>query len=130
MVNIGALHQASFNPLDRGNLNQILGRSAEQGGLDAWFQSPRSGKFESNAPALNKAIADIHWMFQSPRSGKFESNTLFLPRKRLHENVFQSPRSGKFESNGMEFNTPYRADEGFNPLDRGNLNQIRTLGER
>ena len=100
MVNIGALHQASFNPLDRGNLNQILGRSAEQGGLDAWFQSPRSGKFksnsingfkrtlnrdalfqsprsgkfESNAPALNKAIADIHWMFQAPRSGKFESN--------------------------------------------------------
>ena len=45
---------ASFNPLDRGNLNQILGRSAEQGGLDTWFQSPKSGKFESND--ANKAL--------------------------------------------------------------------------
>ena len=43
------VHVKSFNPLDRGNLNQIL--------KEMWrwicgiykFQSPRSGKFESNS---------------------------------------------------------------------------------
>ena len=39
-------------------------------------------------------------MFQSPRSGKFESNAFLLKAKRATEITrFQSPRSGKFESN-------------------------------
>ena len=41
--------------------------------------------------------------FQSPRSGKFESNELV--RRGLRGGggmMFQSPRSGKFESNGKE----------------------------
>ena len=36
--------------------------------------------------------------FQSPRSGKFESNTMVYTRTE-EEILFQSPRSGKFESN-------------------------------
>ena len=42
-----------FNPLDRGNLNQI--EESLKAGLEAMdrgFQSPRSGKFESNASAV------------------------------------------------------------------------------
>ena len=40
-------------------------------------------------------------LFQSPRSGKFESNQQLLPHlERLDAQLkFQSPRSGKFESN-------------------------------
>ena len=69
--------QNRFNPLDRGNLNQIskgepLIRLIKASG----FQSPRSGKFESN-------YADKEY-------------DVFLPDSK-----------------------------GFNPLDRGNLNQIR-----
>ena len=86
----------SFNPLDRGNLNQIV----EHGGIleiGIKFQSPRSGKFESNIEMdirkllipggfnpldrgnLNQMVlSQILWLmessFQSPRSGKFESN--------------------------------------------------------
>ena len=93
----------SFNPLDRGNLNQInncLILSMNQ----AMFQSPRSGKFESNqrievAPIR---IPDVN-MFQSPRSGKFESNLVLTTSQ---------------QSAGMR--------PCFNPLDRGNLNQIKT----
>ena len=64
----------SFNPLDRGNLNQIVKHfRTEYFGRDL-FQSPRSGKFESNFEyESNDEINDV---FQSPRSGKFESNSL------------------------------------------------------
>ena len=34
-----------FNPLDRGNSNQILGDDATAALLPNAFQSPRSGKF-------------------------------------------------------------------------------------
>ena len=40
------------------------------------FQSPRSGKFESNN--MLEIILGFIFLFQSPRSGKFESNaTMF-----------------------------------------------------
>ena len=66
----------------------------------AMFQSPRSGKFESNqrievAPIR---IPDVN-MFQSPRSGKFESNKDTEAVSTKMPFGFQSPRSGKFESN-------------------------------
>ena len=39
------------------------------------FQSPKSGKFESNAGVNEKNIlSTIENRFQSPKSGKFESN--------------------------------------------------------
>ena len=38
-------------------------------------------------------------MFQSPKSGKFESNTKIDPMYKANRLEFQSPRSGKFESN-------------------------------
>ena len=37
--------------------------------------------------------------FQSPRSGKFESNRIYLGWKLMDIVGFQSPKSGKFESN-------------------------------
>ena len=66
-------------------------------------------------------------MFQSPRSGKFESNKGKKGKKAEAEaETFQSPRSGKFESNskGPEQLVDLKKDRSFNPLDRGNLNQI------
>ena len=39
------------------------------------FQSPKSGKFESNL-RLNNYSNDLISLFQSPKSGKFESNSL------------------------------------------------------
>ena len=42
---------------------------------------------------------------------------------------FQSPRSGKFESNRLIATMWDKLDNNrFNPLDRGNLNQIYPLG--
>ena len=39
--------------------------------------------------------------------------------------MFQSPRSGKFESNlKLQLEAVDPVYSGFNPLDRGNLNQI------
>ena len=76
MVNTtaGSASVWGFNPLDRGNLNQML-----------------------KARFLRKQ-SEI--MFQSPRSGKFESNELTTRKAREVKHA------------------------GFNPLDRGNLNQI------
>ena len=45
---------ACFNPLDRGNLNQIKPNLIPKGVIHGMFQSPRSGKFESNS--LKKRI--------------------------------------------------------------------------
>ena len=62
------------------------------------FQSPRSGKFESNLVSINgfHTVIDV---FQSPRSGKFESNAMKARHAAGVAEMFQSPRSGKFESN-------------------------------
>ena len=75
---VAILRKYSFNPLDRGNLNQIYGRdelfisvSKQQ-----TFQSPRSGKFESNRTKQITKKVNGEEVFQSPRSGKFESNIL------------------------------------------------------
>ena len=89
---------SSFNPLDRGNLNQIPYQLADTI-LSRSFNPLDRGN-------LN----------QIPEPPRVE-----LPRIE----VFQSPRAGKFESNSKEL-----TDEGwhwlksFNPLERGNLNQI------
>ena len=42
-----------FNPLDRGNLNQIINFQRDKGVQRTMFQSPRSGKFESNSEEGN-----------------------------------------------------------------------------
>ena len=67
-------------------------------------------------------------VFQSPRSGKFESNKSVLEYPKLIDDRFQSPRSGKFESNAMVAKQNAEFEASFNPLDRGNLNQIRCNG--
>ena len=42
------------------------------------FQSPKSGKFESNMrTTIVTASAPMKW-FQSPKSGKFESNNILI----------------------------------------------------
>ena len=113
-----------FNPLDRGNLNQMTSKSLEDF-KQSLFQSPKSGKFESNKKKLLKRVTPHSvsfnpldrgnlnqillqssgntnlrkaW-FQSPRSGKFESNLNPGINRFTDEEMFQSPRSGKFESN-------------------------------
>ena len=45
---------------------------------------------------------------------------------KIKENkVFQSPKSGNFESNYYPTKSKeFTMDSGFNPLNRGNLNQI------
>ena len=69
--------------------------------LIALFQSPRSGKFESNQYLLN--AFSLQMVFQSPRSGKFESNYNHHAINTQREyKKFQSPRSGKFESNSLK----------------------------
>ena len=41
--------------------------------------------------------------FQSPRTGKFESNNfIFIKELKMRNSVFQSPRTGKFESNSLK----------------------------
>ena len=62
------------------------------------FQSPRSGRLESNLWLVTGEGKTKVNRFQSPRSGKFESNLKKVKRLRKPK-LFQSPRSGKFESN-------------------------------
>ena len=38
----------SFNPLERGNSNQIINKTTVKTAATNRFQSPRTGKFESN----------------------------------------------------------------------------------
>ena len=64
-----------FNPLDRGNLNQIDKLRKFDNSLQTVFQSPRSGKFESNYGSKFINVVSGIDTFQSPRPGKFESNT-------------------------------------------------------
>ena len=49
----------------------------------------------------------------------------------MREKMFQSPKSGKFESNtGNNLQDEYASlVESFNPLNRGNLNQIKLRGK-
>ena len=88
------------------------------------FQSPRSGKFESNESKMAIIKKSTQAQFQSPRSGKFESNSYYPFDMDLNVVRFQSPRSGKFESNLLTLCTSNSCKTSFNPLDRGNLNQI------
>ena len=98
----------SFNPLERGNSNQM--RRAQPCypnlGVDPGFQSPRTGKFESNLVGGKYwCFAPVYWGFQSPRTGKFESNAQLRKEWEV-------------------------GDNGFNPLERGNSNQIRSQAAR
>ena len=43
------------------------------------FQSPRTGKFESNGPLTWKELSTAA-AFQSPRTGKFELNEIDLDK--------------------------------------------------
>ncbi len=95
------------------------------------FQSPRSGKFVSDAIQIyrNKYV---RW-FQSPRSGKFVSDKpkcrnlgfclygrCFNPLDR--GNLYQiCPQKNIWNQKSLE--------KGFNPLDRGNLYQIKIYKE-
>ena len=65
------------------------------------FQSPRTWKFESNWHLNDLNAGSDKQQFQSPRTGKFESN----PDKILMAHIDLIPLC-------------------FNPLERGNSNQI------
>ena len=56
------------------------------------FQSPRSGKVESNQQLLpHLERLDAQLKFQSPRSGKFESNTRLPDFACYHEHCVSIP---------------------------------------
>ena len=80
----------SFNPLDRGNLNQIQLEESLKAYEAAAFQSPRSGKFESNKDKPVIIVPDSI-SFQSPRSGKFESNNLHVNVENPSQNIVSIP---------------------------------------
>ena len=64
-----------FNPLERGNSNQIRnGNDGLARRPSLRFQSPRTGKFESNMEPEVLETDSNTVEFQSPRTGKFESN--------------------------------------------------------
>ena len=89
-----------------------------------WFQSPRTGKFESNN--VRKQLSWIlRFSFQSPRTGKFESNQIQMFQVLSVLPMFQSPRTGKFESNKNKGENMNKVQISFNPLERGNSNQIQ-----
>ena len=89
------------------------------------FQSPRTGKFESNFYQGEQNGKKIFRVFQSPRTGKFESNKQAEIANQYLGKGFQSPRTGKFESNVIYRVKVLEEFIGFNPLERGNSNQIR-----
>ena len=68
----------SFNPLDQGNLYQIMEMLGSNENSTQPFQSPRSGKFVSDEYKMKKIVSINYFGFQSPRSGKFVSDCFFL----------------------------------------------------
>ena len=65
------------------------------------FQSPRSGKFESNTADISALTAARQTGFNPLDRGnlnQIDSNIIFGVQDKT---VFQSPRSGKFESNTL-----------------------------
>ena len=65
--------------------------------------------------------------FQSPRSGKFVSNDFDWDMECKGVYQFQSPRPGKFVSDQPYlFLVNFELCLCFNPLDRGNLYQIKS----
>ena len=64
-------------------------------------------------------------MFQSPRSGKFESNQIYI--KLIHKieiGGFNPLDRGNLNQMMRNTSRLVMCEIGFNPLDRGNLNQI------
>ena len=114
----------SFNPLDRGNLNQIAEMNKYLCYLTEKFQSPRSGKFESNCVSSVLLLiihskcfnpldrGNLNQIIYSKQIEIFISRFNPLDRGNLNQissgltsnqviDMFQSPRSGKFESNSI-----------------------------
>ncbi len=89
------------------------------------FQSPKSGKFVSDSSRAGKYDPSIgKWVFQSPRSEKFVSN---LVENTLTITVLKCfnplDRGNLYQmKNSCESDQPRKC---FNPLDRGNLYQIQ-----
>ena len=100
MVLVNEEFWCCFNPLDRGNLYQInivhffFTKEIKM----KTFQSPRSGKFVSDA-----LINDQYWCF-APCFNPLDRGNLYQIRPRRQKLplwrlvLFQSPRSGKFVS--------------------------------
>ena len=76
-----------------------MASGSQFGELKKAFQSPKSGKFESNEADHVRSLCYGASGFQSPKSGKFESNSINIKQKGFQMQKFQSPKSGKFESN-------------------------------
>ena len=89
------------------------------------FQSPKSGKFESNTDETNCSSLSVNNKRFNPLN-RGNLNQILRRQNGWRRTVlsFQSPKSGKFESN---FHLEYKNAKdyaSFNPLNRGNLNQM------
>ena len=87
-----------FNPLDRGNLYQILITSIGNLWVALAFQSPRSGKFVSDN-YLNNLDYRLKRRFNPlDRGNLYQMGKTYESKDIRLSTVFQSPRSGKFVS--------------------------------
>ena len=89
----------SFNPLERGNSNQILSNWDTSSQKKLLFQSPRTGKFESNFQyKIRPSNPGSSGCFNPLERGN--SNQIKVLMKVMSLMMkFQTPRTGKFESN-------------------------------
>ena len=93
------------------------------------FQSPRSGKFVSDMwDEISIDEADYYSMVSIPQIGEIciRSDAIYGADMLFTTVGFQSPRSGKFVSDQAMLLKLSELQMCFNPLDRGNLYQIRT----
>ena len=79
-----------------------------------------------------KTINEYYKKFQSPKSGKFESNQKVIQSDlNMKSNRFNPLNRGNLNQIlDEEINEKGDADYGFNPLNRGNLNQMRCLCQK
>ena len=97
---------AYFNPLDQGNLYQIMEMLGSNENSTQPFQSPRSGKFVSNLWASKNmsTLTLLNGGFNPLDRGNLYQIALMSFFATLPERAFQSPRSGKFVSDILKEN--------------------------
>ena len=93
-----------FNPLDRGNLYQMMAMMSEPKPVHKAFQSPRSGKFVSDIIMAMVAKNGTAGCFNPLDRGNLYQIKTFQDFVATVAGSFQSPRSGKFVSDKRRIN--------------------------
>ena len=115
-----------FNPLDRGNLYQMLrsNQLSMKVALLSLFQSPRSGKFVSDIFLRRIYNENISKIVSIPQIGEICIRSDPDEKGFMEEDFVSIPQIGEIciRLGGRTY--PIWFVGGFNPLDRGNLYQI------